>query len=91
MEPAKIQLTPFSIMVDGIPITIHEVLKTELEPGNPWYHVVVQINYHGIKSRIYGLDVRTMKDLIKKLKIEITKIKVLEYVYGRDELKRLIS
>jgi len=91
MEPAKIQLTPFSIIVDETTVRVLEVLKTELDPQNPWYHVVVQINYHGIKSRIYSLDVRNTKDLVKKLKIEITKIKMLEYMYGREELKRLIS
>jgi len=91
MEPAKIQLTPFSILVDEVTVRVLEVLKTELDPQYPWYHVVVQINYHGIKSRIYSLDVRNTKDLVKKLKIEVTKIKMLEYMYGREELKRLIS
>jgi len=78
-------------MVDDVPVRILEVLKTSLDPKNPWYHVVVQIIYKGIKSRIYTLDVRNTKDLVKKLKVEITKIKMLEYVYGRDELKRIIG
>jgi hypothetical protein len=91
METTKIHATPFSIMVDDVPVTILEVVKSELDPNNPWYHVVVQIIYKGIKSRVYSLDVRNTKDLVKKLKVEITKIKMLEYIYGKEELKRLIG
>lgn len=91
METTKLHITPFSVMVDDVPVRILEVLKTSLDPENPWYHVTVQITYKGIKSRIYTLDVKNMKDLIKKLKIEITKIKIIERAYGREELRRLIS
>jgi len=91
METTKIQITPFSIIVEGVPVRILEVLKTALDPQNPWYHVAVQISYRGVQSRIYTLDVRDTKDLVKKLKVEIAKIKMAEYVYGREELKRLVS
>jgi len=91
METTGIYITPFSIIVDGVPVRILEVLKTALDPENPQYHVTVQIDYHGTKSRIYTLDVRDTRDLVKKLKVEITKIKMLRYVYGEEEAKRVIG
>jgi hypothetical protein len=91
MESASFQIPPFFIEVDEIPVTIIEVLKTTLISGETWYHVVVQINYKGIKSRRYTLDVKSEQDLINKLKIEITKIKVIEYTHGLPEVRRLIT
>jgi len=77
--------------VDGFKITLHEVLKTKLISGHEWYHAVVSIDYKGIRSRRYTLDVRDMKDLVKKLKVEITKLKVVEYAEGLSEVRRLIT
>jgi len=91
METTRFQLTPFFIEVDGCRVQIIEVLKSELSPDYIWYHVVVSINYNDIWSRRYSLDVKDMKDLVNKLKIEITKIKMIDYGYGIEEVKRLIT
>lgn len=91
METSTFNIPPFSIEVDGFQVDVLEVLKTQLISGDTWYHVVVQINYKGIKSRRYTLDVKNEKDLLNKLKIEITKVKFIEYAYGINELKRLIT
>jgi len=91
MESSTFQIPPFFIEVDEIPVTIIEVLKTALISGETWYHVVVQINYKGIKSRRYTLDVKSEQDLINKLKIEITKLKIIEYTYGLPEVRRFIT
>jgi len=91
METNSFHIPPFVIEIDGVPVEIIEVLKSELVSGDTWYHIVVSINYNGIKSRRYSLDVKDIKDLTNKLKIEITKIKFIHYAYGIDEVKRLIS
>jgi len=91
METASFHIPPFFIKVDEIPVEILEVLKNELISGEVWYHVVVSINYQGIKSKIYSLDVRDIKELTNKLKIEITKIKFIHYAYGLDHTKEVIT
>lgn len=91
MERESLLLPPFSIDVDGFKVDILEVLKSELISGETWYHVVVTIDYKGIKSKSYTIDVRDMNDLIKKLKVEITKIKMIEYSQGLDEVRRRIT
>jgi len=90
MAAETFRLPPFFIEVDGIPVEVLEVLKSELISGDTWYHVVVRIIYNGIKSRRYTLDVKDIKDLTNKLKIEITKIKFIDYAYGIDQVKELI-
>jgi hypothetical protein len=91
METVSLQICPFTISVDNCQVVIYEALKSQLISGDVWYHVVVQINYKGIKSRRYTLDVKNEKDLINKLKVEISKIKIIEYTYGLDEVKRIIT
>lgn len=91
METNTFHITPFFIEVDGVQVEVLEVLKSQLISGDTWYHVVVCIHYNGIKSRRYSLDVKDIKDLTNKLKIEITKIKFIDYAYGIDEVKRLIT
>jgi hypothetical protein len=91
METPPIQIPPFSVEIDGYQVDILEVVKTQLVSGDKWYHVVVQVNYKGIKSRRYTLDVKNEQDLINKLKVELTKIRFIDYAYGTTELKRLIT
>jgi len=91
METNTFHIPPFFIEIDGVPVQVLEVLKFEYVSGDTWYDVIVSINYNGIKSRRYGLYVKDIKDLKNKLKIEITKIKFIDYAYGRDEVKRLIT
>jgi hypothetical protein len=91
METNTFQLPPFLIEVDGCPVQVLEVLKSELVSGDTWYHVVVSIEYKGVKSKIYSLDVKDIKDLVNQLKIEITKVKFMDYGYGMSEVKRVIA
>jgi hypothetical protein len=91
METHTLQIPPFFIEVDGCQVQVLEVLKDELISGDIWYHVFISINYKGIWSKRYSLDVKNIEDLVNQLKIEITKIKFTDYAYGIDEARRLIS
>jgi len=86
----EVQILPITIDVDRFKVTLYEVMKSTLISGETWYHVVVSIDYKGIRSRRYTLDAKSMKDLINKLKIEITKLKVVEYSEGLEEVERLV-
>jgi len=90
MEPAVIQVPPFSLSIDGVEATILEVLKTQLISGDVWYHVVVKLRYKGIDSRNYTLDVKDMNNLVDKLKVEVSKIRFIELAYGINEVKRIM-
>jgi hypothetical protein len=88
---SQIQLLPIFLEVDGVPVMIVEVSKQEPVYGFPYYITSVKIIYKGIHSRVIPLFVRDTKELINKLKVEVTKIKFIDYMYGLDEVKRLIA
>jgi len=91
MERQSFLIPPFTCEIDGIPVTVLEILKRKIVSGDTWYLAVVTIDYKGIKSRRYTIPVKSEEDLINKLKIEITKIKFIDYGYGIEEVKRLIT
>jgi hypothetical protein len=83
----SLQLTPFFVDVDGVTVQIIEASKTPLNE----YIVSVRIIYKGIYSKIFPLAVQSTDDLMNKLKVEISKIKFIDYTFGIEEVKRLIT
>jgi hypothetical protein len=88
---SQIQLLPIFLEVDGVPVMIVEVFKQEPVYRPPLYITSVKIIYKGIHSRVIPLLVRDTRELINKLKVEVTKIKFIEYMYGLEEVRRLIT
>jgi len=91
MSVEQIQLLPIFLEVDGVPVMLVELSKQEPVWGDPYYIASVKIIYKGIASRVFPLFVRSEKDLLNKLKVEITKIKFIDYMYGLEEVKRIIA
>jgi hypothetical protein len=91
METATLQLLPIFLEVDGIQAQLIEVSKHQLVSGETWYIASVKIIYKGIHSKVFPLYVKNTQDLINKLKIEITKIKFIDYAYGIEEVKKILS
>ena len=83
----SLQLTPFFVDIDNVIVQIIEASKT---PFNE-YIVSVRIIYKGIYSKIFPLAVQSTDDLMNKLKVEISKIKFIDYTFGIEEVKRLIT
>jgi hypothetical protein len=83
----SLQLTPFFVDVDGVTVQIIEASKTLFNE----YIVSVRIIYKGIYSRIFPIAVQSTDDLMNKLKVEISKIKFIDYTFGIEEVKRLIT
>lgn len=90
MESVKIIIPPFSLDIDGVLVDVLEVSKQPLPNGETWYIASCSIRYKGIKSKVFPVFVRNEEDLKNKLKIEVTKVKMLEITYGLEELKRLM-
>jgi hypothetical protein len=91
METSTIQLTPIFLEVDGVPVQLIEVSKHQLTTGEVWYIASVRIIYKGIQGRVFPLFVKNTQDLTNKLKVEITKLKFIEYAYGIEEVKRILA
>jgi len=91
METATITITPILFELEGATVKIIEASQQRLVTGETWNIVTVQITYKGITSRIFPIFAKNTQDLINKLKVEITKIKIIDYSYGLEEVKRLIQ
>lgn len=91
MERAFLPILPQTIEVDGIPVEILEAKDMSLSGGEPYYLVVIRIHYKGITSRVFSIPAHNEQELLNKLKIEVTKLKYLEYIYGIDELRGMIT
>lgn len=87
----QITLPPFTIEVDGVPVTILEASKQTLYGGKQSYIVSIYITYKGIRSKIFPLFCENEKDMLNKIKAEITKIKFMELAYGIEEVKKVIT
>jgi len=84
-------LLPIFLEIDGVPVMLVEVSKQNPVFGDPYYIASVRIHYKGIVSKVFPLQVKDETDLKNKLKVEITKIKFIELMYGLEEVRRLIA
>uniref|UniRef100_A0A7J3JQ20 Uncharacterized protein n=1 Tax=Ignisphaera aggregans TaxID=334771 RepID=A0A7J3JQ20_9CREN len=91
MTSETIHLLPIYFEVDGVVAEILEILEHKFDERIIGYTVSMRIMYKGIKSRVFPLDCKDLKDLINKLKVEISKLKFMEIVLGLPELRRLIT
>jgi hypothetical protein len=91
MESVTIQVTPFTIELDGAEVTVVESSRQPLVTGEVWYIVSVRISYKGVTSRVFPMFVRDARDLRNKLKVEITKLKLIEASYGMQEVRRIVA
>lgn len=90
METTRFIIPPFSLDIDDVLVDVFEVSKQSFPNGETWYIVSCSIRYKGIKSKVFPLFVKNEEDLKNKLKIEITKIKIMEITHGLEELKRIM-
>lgn len=77
--------------IDGVLVEVIEVLKHQLISGETYYTVALRIHYKDIISKIFNLSVKSSEELKNKLKIEISKIKFMEYTYGLKYVKGVIT
>jgi len=68
-------IPPIQFIIDNCRITIYEILKSTLISGETFYHVVLDIEYKGKRSRRYTLDAKSTVDFRKRLLVEISKFK----------------
>lgn len=91
MQSIQLIIPPFSFMVGDARVDVLEILKSRFVDGSEIYHASIRIVYKGIASRVFTLYVRNGDELVNKATVEVNKIKWMEYNYGLNEVKRLIS
>jgi hypothetical protein len=87
----QLQLLPQLLEVDGVPVMLVEVSKQEPLYSQPYYIASIKLIYKGIHSKVFPLFVKNTNELMNKLKVEITKIKFIDYMYGLEEVRKLIT
>jgi len=70
-------IPPVRFRFDNAIITIYEVLKSQLVSGKTWYHVTLDIEYRGKRTRRFSLDCKDTNDFKKRLMVEVSKFKFL--------------
>jgi len=68
-------IPPVRFKLDGCTVTIYEVLKSVLVSGKVWYHICLDLEYKGKRTRRFSLDAYNNKDFKKRLLVEISKLK----------------
>jgi hypothetical protein len=91
MSTQTFQIPPFSIEIDGVQCEILEVTKSQYPDGKPIYSASVRIHYKGLTSRTFPLICNDEKEMINKLKAEVTKMKLMDYSYGLEYLKKVMT
>jgi hypothetical protein len=91
MSTQTFQIPPFSIEVDGVTCEILEATENKLIDGTTQYSIAVRIHYKDITTRTFTVTCKNTKDMTNKLKAEITKIKLMDYAYGTEYLKKVIT
>jgi len=84
-------LPPIIIDVEDAKVEILEVVKYTLPNGEDRYHVVCRLYWRDIKTRPFFLDAKDMDDLRKKIEIELSKIKILYIIGGRNIVEEVVS
>jgi len=91
MEEITIHIAPITIKVDDAEATIWEAIKVPTPTERPQYLCTVSIRWRGFETRRFTLPVKDEKDLERKLKIELTKLKIAFYTYGGEQLRRMLT
>jgi len=87
----EVNILPITLEVDGVRVHLLEALKSKLPDGKTIYHAVVKVDYHGIISRQFDITFSTNEEFREKLRTEIAKIKLMDFLYGREFVKGVIS
>ena len=85
-----ITLLPISFQLDDFVVTILEVQKLQCV-GKTWFHVTVRLQNRWVKTRQFGLDVKDMEELKDKLRVEISKLKMMRYTLGDLATREVVA
>ncbi|MHC1563779.1 MAG: hypothetical protein ACXQTF_00430 [Candidatus Hecatellaceae archaeon] len=88
---ASIEVGTRVIDVDGVQAHILEVLKTSTPWSGDEYHVVVKLTWNNVSTRNFTIDVKNERELIAKLRIEASKMKLFKFLHGEEALRKVAT
>jgi len=86
----RVELAPIAVEVDDCVAYILEVLKSKLVDNTEMYHVSVKIKCGDVESKVFTLSVRSNSELIAKLRVEVSKYKMMLYALGKEFASKVI-
>ncbi|RLF08426.1 MAG: hypothetical protein DRJ60_00405 [Thermoprotei archaeon] len=87
----KVHALPLTVKVDNFTVYILEVMKYRLPNGKESYVVTCKIKKDDFETRSFPIFCRDTNELRAKLLIEVTKIRYLMWLHGKDFAKRVAS
>ena len=84
-------ILPLSFEAEGCIVHLLEVLRSKNPDGTNEYHVVLKIQCNDIESKVFDLSVKNTRELKAKILAEITKLKLMVLVHGKEFARRVIG
>lgn len=78
----EVRILPIRMNVEGYDVTILEVVKSKPINKDTWYHVVCYIEQGNKRTRIFSIDCRSWDEFKKKIKIEVSRLKIMRLLMG---------
>ncbi len=85
-----INILPVTFEADGCLVHLLEVLKAELF-GKKMFHAAVRIECDGLKTKVFTIDARSNEELKAKILVEISKLKLIRFLYGDTFTQEVIG
>lgn len=85
-----VQLPPFTVIVDNCLVHVLEVLRHNTRWGTE-YTVALRVECGAVSSRVFNLTVRNEKELKAKILAEVTKLRLMKYVYGKEFTQEVVG
>lgn len=89
-KPLTITILPVSVEVDGATVHILEILKSRLPGNKTVYHAICKIDWNGITTRNFDITFSSEKEFKEKLRTEVAKLKLMNWLYGKDFLSKVV-
>jgi hypothetical protein len=76
-EIVTVHVPPVELQLLDAKVTIVEVHKYEAPWTGPMYHVACVVEWGGYRSQVFFVDAKDNDELERKLKVEISKMKLM--------------
>lgn len=86
----QVQLPPLVIEVDNCLAHILEVLRHDA-PWGTEYTVSIKLECGPVRTRVFNLTVENTEQLKAKLLAEVTKLRLMRFIYGDDHTREIVG
>lgn len=76
-EVVTVHVPPVEVQLLDAKVTIVEVHRYETPWTGPMYHVACVVEWGGYRSQVFFVDAKDNEELERKLKVEISKMKLM--------------